>query len=212
MKDSTTGKVLSRSLSKAGIEDGAVADTIRKGQWQLERDKRVAGAPKKGREKGERKFRLTEGEKENMIRDKAGGASNKNIARKYGLSERYVENAMAKNFVSTAAGASVLKGVLLEGAIATGMRVQEKLHELTGAQSVIATTALTAKFIDLDKHTAAQKKVIDFDELTSIGDDLRSLRAEVGDDMDEPGIIDIEAIVVNKKPKKKKKLLLGNGE
>lgn len=97
--------------------------------------------------------------------------------------------------------------MLLEGAIATGMRVQEKMHELAGAQSVVATAALTAKFIDLDKHTASQKKVIDFDELTSIGDDLRALRADIGDDTEETGIIDIDAIVVNPKKKNKQKLL-----
>lgn len=89
------GKVLSRSLKSAGIAEGAVIDTIRKGPWQLEREQRIQEAPKKKRGPGEKKFRcLTEGEKKNMVRDKAGGMTVKAIAHKYGLAERYVERAV----------------------------------------------------------------------------------------------------------------------
>lgn len=197
------GKVLSRTLQAAGIHDGI---KIRKGDWELELERRIPGAPKDKKKPGLGKFQASENEMLSMAKEKAQGKTNRQIGDKYGFAATYVEAALRKLYVNNEKGREILKGVLLEGAIATGMRVQEKIRDLTAAQSVIATTALTAKFIDLDKHNSEQRKNIDYDELTGLGDDLRKLREAVGEDNDdEPSVIDIEADVL-KNPKKKKKM------
>lgn len=178
-------------MKAAGII-GGVASIIRKGAWQLALEDKPA--PKNGKSGMKKRTNIPKSTMLSMAHDKAGGMTSAAIAQKYALSKCYVENSLQKLYINSKVGREILKGVLLEGAIATGMRAHDKIGDLTGMQSVLATSALTSRFIELDKHTINQPAEVDWAELAEATRDLAELRKELGVDEDndkEPGIIDI---------------------
>lgn len=110
-----------------------------------------------------------------MARDKAAGATASSLSDKYGVSTSYINEALKTLFVSNAVGREVLKGVLLDNAIATGMQARAKISELSPMQSVAAAAVFTSKFIDIDKHDKDTPKDIDVSTLAKMSDDVDKL-------------------------------------
>lgn len=128
-----------------------------------------------------------------IVKEKAGGATEAYLVQKYGVSKTYIQDALSKHFVTSAVGREVLKNVVLENGIAAGMRVHQTIKDLTPVQSVMATGLMAKTFIDLDKHTAATPVEIDFSELQKIGDNLKEISEAIGvtDDGDGEDFIDV---------------------
>jgi hypothetical protein len=179
-------------LKAAGIK-GPISH--RKGTWELENEAiPVAGAPKAAHKKPKRgsptPLALSEKVHIEMARDKAGGMTDKDLAVKYAVSVTYVGDAMRTLFIQSKVGREILKGVLLDNAIAGGMKVRQSIDELTPSQAIVATSVMTQRFIDVDKHNSAmQTSDIDFTELNEIGDMLRELNMIAG----TGPVIDVES-------------------
>lgn len=186
----------SARMKAAGMSGGV--SMRRKGEWEKvvrPEAKKIPGKakPKKDKHKTDA-LALSTPTLVAMAKDKASGMTEKQMAVKYAVSARYVHEAMKTLFTATSTGREVLKNVLLDNAIATGMRVRATVDELSPMQSVIATGIMTQRFVDLEKHTQAAPPDVDFSELSQMGNLLRNIRESVGLDDDSHGpIIDIEA-------------------
>lgn len=180
---------LSRKLKAAKI-----TGTLSK--QKVEPVKEIPGAPKK-RHPGSKALVLSQDALLQMAKDRAGGSSMDELADKYSLSKGYVESALRTLFTNSAVGRDILKGVMLENAIATSMRVRETVGQLQPMQAVIASGITTQRFIDLEKHTANTPPEVDFAQLARVGDVLAQLGKELGIDPDssEGEVIDIDADV-----------------
>lgn len=128
-----------------------------------------------------------------MAQDKAAGKTDKELAAKYAVSVSYVRDALQTLFVSNKQGREILKGVVLENAIASGMASREVIKDLQPMQKVLATGIFTQRFIDLDKHTQSAAPEVDFQALDRIGKTLDKLNRQVQgiDDDDDAQVIDI---------------------
>jgi hypothetical protein len=180
---------VSQQLKKAGIKGGIA---IRRGEWAGEsRPKHVPGADKV-RPKGKAPLTLPKETLVMMAKDKSSGMSDKEISKKYAVSTSYIQASLKTLFLTTKVGKEILKGVLLDNAVACGMRVRETVDELQPMQAAIATGIMTQRLIDLDKHTSNQPPDMDLNELAEVGKFLREIRTEVMPltDADAP-IIDI---------------------
>src|SRR5687768_17404622 len=177
----------SRDMKKAGITNGVV---VRTAAWQeSRRDKTVPGKPKV-RPKGEKPLQLSTETKLAMARDKAGGMTTAALADKYSVSESYIEHSLRTLFTQNAVGREILKGVLLDNAIASGMHVRANIGELQPMQAVIATGVMTQRFIDLDKHTQKQAPEIDTTTLSQVGEILKDIKESLGNP-DDQDVLDI---------------------
>lgn len=128
-----------------------------------------------------------------MARDKAAGMSTASLSAKYGVSDNYVNQALNKLYVSSKTGREILKGVLLENALATGMVARSKVHELNGMQAIVASGIMTQRFIDLDKHTQNLPNTVDVSEVEKVGRMLNEMERKAFPDAVETGnIIDID--------------------
>lgn len=152
------------------------------GEWQLEKEhRRAPGEPAK-KKAGNTTGKLTRIHIKQAAMDKIGGATWDELKQKYGVSIRYLRDAIQAQFITTKKGREILKGVLLEGAITSGMHAKSKIGELNGMQAAVATGILTSKFIELDKHTQGlPQDSADLTNLDQIGDDLRDIRKMLGD-------------------------------
>ena len=126
-----------------------------------------------------------------MINDRLAGASQKEVAEKYGVSERYIDMAMKKKYITTSDGRKVLEGALLENSIASAMHFRAHVDELSGMQAAVATGIMTGKFIDLQKHNGETPVEVDLTALSAMGDMLKDIRSSIGDDITT--IIEVEA-------------------
>lgn len=156
--------------------------------------KRPVGVGSKGKP-SKKALAVTSAELMVMAKDKAGGMTNAELSEKYGVSEGYVGEALRTLFVRSRTGREILKGVLLENAVACGMRVRKTVDELTPMQAVVATGIMAQRFVDLDKHTQNQPPDINFDELNVMGAMLKDIRNSVGIGQTEGDVIDIQAEV-----------------
>lgn len=163
----------------------------RKGEWELKREKTKTPGMDKVRPKGERALALKKDEMLEMARDKAGGMSDKELSKKYAISEAYVRDSLKTLYLNNKMGREILKNVLLDNAIAGGMRVRETIGELNPMQSVVATGIMTQRYIDIDKHNSQQVNDVDIDELQQVGELLRDLNKAAG--LDDS--IDVDAEV-----------------
>lgn len=185
-RDLTSLRVKKAKLVPAALRVTAEA---RKGAWQREQEsvkaRRVVGEPAKGvglrggadQTKSERKYplALSNAVHLDMARDKASGETLEAIAQKYGTAVTYVSEALRKLYTSNAHGREILKGILLENGIAFGMRAAEKIKELNGMQSVVASGIMVQRFIDLDKHNAASGAEADLAEVQRVGKRIADL-------------------------------------
>lgn len=193
MKKCPPSKV-SRQLKKAGIVGGIA---IRKNPWESDKPKGITGMPK-DKPPGER--RLNQLPKETLIlmaKDKASGLTDLQIADKYSVSNSYIQGAMRTLFMTSKIGREILKGVLLDNAVACGMRVRATVDELSPMQAVIATGVMTQRFVELEKHTQQAPPDVDFSELAQVGQILKDIRGSIGliGNSVEGEIIDIQADV-----------------
>lgn len=188
-QDSTSSK-----LRAAGLAGGVER---RKGEWELARDQR-SGRDKTGkRESGHGKLDLPHNAIVAMAYDKASGMGNDMIAKKYHVSDGYVADALKRLFIDHKIGRVILKGVLLENAVASGMHARKQLSSMNGMQAAVATGIFTDRFVQLDKHMASQPVEVDFNELQQVGGILKQLQDSVGGITSrEIPAIDIEAEIV----------------
>lgn len=180
-------------LKKVGIDNG-----IRKGEWQIVREGTPPGKPKKlsDRGKGHDPLAMSPEEHLSMVHDKAAGMTDKDIAEKYAVTAGFVNAALRKQYVNNTTGREILKGLLLDNAIAVGSKAATQIDELEPMQSMAATKLMTNAFIDLDKHSQSSPAVVDFTELAKMGEQLKGLNDLVTDlPTDTEGIIDITASV-----------------
>lgn len=185
-----------KKFKAAGIKPLDVKPMPRKGEWQVAREGKIAGKPKQG--KTMRSLtRVSDEEVAEMARLKAGGMSYKEIGDLHGLAGTYVREAVNTRFVNTSKGREILKGVLLENAIATGVNARKKIDDLNGMQSVVAAGIMTQRFIDLDKHIQnTPATVTDFAEIASLSESLDELVKDLGlDGVQGPSILDVDAEV-----------------
>ena len=177
-----TAKKVKKALNG---ERGGLAPLLRTGDWERARngtlETKLANSP----------ARVSEQEKQLMINDRLAGASQRDVAEKYGVSERYIDMAMKKKYVTTADGRKVLESALLENAIVANMHFRDKVGELSGMQAAVATGIMTGKFIDLQKHAGETPVEVDLSALSAMGDMLKDIRASVGDDVTD--VIEAEA-------------------
>lgn len=165
-----------QAMKKAGVVGGVL---IRKGEWQRAKEAQVAGEPKpKGlsRVQGSNDtVGISDEVALQMAVEKAGGKTTAQLSHEYGISENHVTNLINKKFVNSRTGREVLKGILLHNAIAFGGQAAQKIEELNGMQSVVASGIMTQRFIDLDKHASTVQENIDLDEISSVGRVLKEL-------------------------------------
>lgn len=184
----------SRTLKKHGIKPLALP-ARRVGDWEKARQdrKHTPGAPKvRDKQKHKQVSQLTEDELEAMAHKKAGGMSYGQIAGEHGVATKYVRRALTGKFIHTAKGREILKGVLLDGAIAAGVQTHEKMGELNGMQSAIVTGVFTQRFIDMDKHTATMPHdQADFAAIAKASDAIEELVRDLG----VGDVIDVDAEV-----------------
>lgn len=169
MKSDTT----TRKLKQAGIKDGI--------RVQLVKDipERIPGQP--STRTGKEILRLRSGEADEavldeLMKDKMGGMSTKELAEKYAISEGYVKQAFAKKFMNRSEGREILKGVLMQNAVACGMHLTANIDKLQPMQAAIATGIMTSRLIELEEHSATHKDPIDFAEIANIGKELKEIR------------------------------------
>lgn len=180
------------ALRAAGIRGGV----RRKGEWERDRDKKIPGVPKDKRKRGDKKLDLPRTAIIAMAKDKVSGMTSAEIAAKYEVSNDYVEEALHRLYVTTKIGREILKNVLLENAVATGMHARANIKTMNGMQAAVATGIFTDRFVQLDKHIASQPIEVDFIELQQAGNALKELREMVGGVTErEVPAIDIEAEV-----------------
>ncbi len=165
----------SKACKAAGIE----TIPLQKGEWQLQREgNKLAGKLKKGKT-----FRVaTDISDETALLAATQIASGKTVAAvadEMACSENKLREAIGRKYIHNSKGKEILKGLLLEGAIATGQQAREKMPELSAMNSVVATGILTSKFIELDKHLTGTPQEIDFAELAGLGEELRELRKTI---------------------------------
>lgn len=185
---STKGKPqdhTSQKVKKVIGQGGGLAPILRTGDWEKAKnaslETKLANSP----------ARVSEQEKLLMINDRLAGASQREVAEKYGVTERYIDMAMKKRYVTTADGRKVLEGALLENAIAANMAFRDKVGELSGMQAAVATGIMTGKFIDLQKHNGETPVEVDLSSLSAMGDMLKDIRASIGNDISD--VIEVEA-------------------
>lgn len=181
-------------MKKAGIKKG-LADI--QGEFPPERtSQKVAGRHKERRPKGSipKGLVLPKEAYPLMLKDKARGMTLDAIGAKYGLSTNYVQNALATLFITNKVGREVLKGVHLENAIATGMKVRETIEDLSPMQAAIVSGISTQRYIDLERHTQSSPPDVDFTELKQVGQLLRGIRDDIGisTEGEDGEIIDIQ--------------------
>lgn len=177
-----------RKLKREGI--GAITVKPRKGEWELMKEKGVSGKPKNGKMK--KALAISQSTTIQMAHDRAGGMLIKDIAMKYAVSDGLVSNSLQKLFISTKIGREILKGVLLENAIATGMHARSKVDQLNPMQATVAAGIFTDRFIALDKHTASQPMDVDFAELAEAGNAIKELKELVGGIKDSERGVDVD--------------------
>lgn len=169
---------------------------IRKGEWQLAKEQ-AKGKHHKSvphtRSTESRVLMITDEAKQAMMEDKTSGMTFRDIANKYSVSTEYVKDALKAKYISNQEGKRVLRGVLLEGAIATGTQAKKKIKDLNGMQSVVASGILTQRFIDLDKHMTSQPDNVDLAEIEKVGQLLGDLDAALDQSAEEGSdFIDID--------------------
>lgn len=169
--------VVSKQFKSAGVPP--IEPTIRKGAWQIARESgaKVQGMPKLKRKSAA--IALDEDSLLEMAREKAGGATNNQLAVRYGVGESYISEALKKLYISNSQGKEILKGIMLENAIGTSMQAGKKMSELTPMQSVMASSILTRTYIDLDKHTMNQPSEVDLTEIDKVGRLINELDEQV---------------------------------
>lgn len=166
-----------QKLKAAGI--GPVDLPLRKGSWQIAREKGlpVPGQPKT-KVKGTKPLALTDEEKHEMVMDRESGMTVPQLSSRYGVSRKYVADALKQGYVTMKEGKTALRGVLLEGALACGQQAKVKIDELNGMQSVVAAGIFTQRFIDMDKHLQESPEEVDMSDVEKAGALLSSLETE----------------------------------
>lgn len=166
---------------------------VRKGQWQVEREaaaKQVPGKPKPNKKRTRAAIALSPQLMLEAAKDKAAGMTNEMLATKYAVSEAYIGEALQRLYVRSDVGRQILKGVLLENAIATGMHARKNIESLSGMQATVAAGIFTDRFVQLDKHIASVPREVDFAEIAKVGQLLEELDAEVAIDPEERSLLD----------------------
>lgn len=172
-----------RKLKAAGVKP------LLKGDWEKHREE--YGAPKAGKA-GVGKHKLSADTKLAIAKDKMAGATSKELAIKYDCSVKLIELALKHAFIATEKGKHVLKGILLENAVATGMKVKEGVEDLTTMQAAVVTGVMTQRFIELDKHMQGSNGAdVDFNGLIEVGKILSGLDGIIEGEEGESPVIDV---------------------
>lgn len=185
-----------KKISKVLGHDAGLTPMVRKGDWQLARENPERGGKHKvgtNKQTGA-KNGLSKETKLEIAKEKAGGASEHYLAKKYGVSITYVQDSLKSIFLTSKVGREILKNVILENGIACGMHARTKVEELSGMQAIMATGIMSSKFVELEKHTMAQPAEVDFVEIQAISENLKAIKDLVGDLPDDSvvEIIDLE--------------------
>lgn len=191
-------------MKKVLKHDAGLTPMVRKAEWLLAKEnpklRQVKVIDKK---KSKNKGRSLRGDRKEAIppelslevaKELAGGATVDFLTKKYCVSDTYIRDSMNKLFVSSKVGREILKNVILENGIAAGMHARKTIGDLSPMQAIMATGIMSSKFVELDKHTAAQPAEVDFQELQKIGDNLKLIKESLGDlpeDMTDEDIIDV---------------------
>lgn len=191
-------------MKKVLKHDAGLTPMVRKAEWLLAKENpklrqvKVIDKKKsknKGRSlRGDRKVAIPPELSLEVAKELAGGATVDFLSKKYCVSDTYIRDSMNKLFVSSKVGREILKNVILENGIAAGMHARKTIGDLSPMQAIMATGIMSSKFVELDKHTAAQPAEVDFQELQKIGDNLKLIKESLGDlpeDMTDEDIIDV---------------------
>lgn len=192
-----SSKIKKKLSTVIGSPEG-LTPMVRKAPWQVHRDlpkqlpERSVDGEKTKRVHGKRM--IPKEVQLEIAKEVADGATVPTIANKYGVSAGYVEDALRTVFRTSKEGREILKGVILENGIASGMHARRHIGELTPMQAVVATGIMSSKFVELEKHAATLPSEVDFGELQSIGDNLRQITEQLGEMPDDEGgeVIDID--------------------
>lgn len=190
------------------MKAAGIPPIIRKGEWEHNTPKRV---PLQGMPSKHLKRVKVEGKKVKtmpkqqlalspptliaMAKDRAGGMLRKQLSVKYHVSESYIDNALQHLFINNKIGREILKGVLLENAIACGMHGRAKVEELNGMQALVGAGIMTSRYVELDKHTQSAPDEVDFSDIAKISENLKQINDYVGPlgQYAEGLVIDVEA-------------------
>lgn len=192
-------------MKKVLKHDAGLTPMVRKADWLLAKenpDKHGDKDKPKSQKQydlhrsadGGRKQRIPEELRLEVAKERAGGASVDYLAKKYCVSNKYIDDALQKVFISSKVGREILKNVILENGIAAGMHARRGIEQLSPMQAVMATGIMSSKFVELDKHTASQPAEVDFQELQSIGENLKLIKESLGDmpeDLTDEDVIDV---------------------
>lgn len=164
-------------MKAAGIKGGVVLKT---GAWKKAKDAGIkntdSGRPKTTKRRGGTDaVQISDEVVMQMAIEKAGGSTTAELALRYGVSEGHVTNLIRKKYIDSRTGREVLKGILMHNGIAFAGQAAQKIEELNGMQSVVATGIMTQRWIDLDKHSATVNDSIDLDEVSRVGRLLKDL-------------------------------------
>lgn len=114
-----------------------------------------------------------------MAKDRAGGMTVSEISSKYSVSNTFIDDALKQLFIGNAVGREILKGVILDNAVAANMQAKAKMGELSPMQSVAAASVFTRNFIELDKHEKDTPKEIDVTKLNQMASTVDELMKEL---------------------------------
>lgn len=109
------------------------------------------------------------------------GMEGRRVEEVYGVQAGYVRQVMNKMHVDPMRAKRALLNIVTENALAVQGVAAAKVEDLTAAQAVFAGKLLTDTMIDLDKHIQAAPKVVDFEQLRSVGDSIASLKSLIVD-------------------------------
>lgn len=149
---------------------------LHKGKWQIAQEKELE------RHKDEpvvippahKRSTVSDEELKRMVKERFSGATTDEIARKYAVSINYIDTAIQRKFMSSTRGRTMLRDILLENALASGMHFQTKIPELTGMQAAVSTGIMTGRLIDLEKagRELSAEDEIDFSQLDKLSETM----------------------------------------
>lgn len=121
-----------------------------------------------------------------MAKDKATGATDKEISEQYGVSISLLQNALSGLYINSQIGREILKKVYLENALIFGMDARKKIDGMTGIQAAVASGIFSTKLNELEKTDREKPNNFDAKELNDALNDLKELNDLVKkDDADE---------------------------
>lgn len=152
------------------IQKATGGPVVRKGEWELKREKDMRGQSKDGTYQGMSTPLMLQ-----IAKERAAGETVEVLADRYGVSKKYLDDAMKRLFINNKQGREILKHLFTEGAVVMAMHSMTKVKDLNGMQAAMASKIFSDAGIALEKHEASIPKEVDVDELGEVKKLLASI-------------------------------------